>query len=175
MDSLKSAIGLDVDSAPPAPPGRGAATAGAATGAAAGAAAGSSSSEGMLSGITKSVKKVFGADDDAAVPSPSATSGTQPSTGTKKRDKDQVARPRPGATQEQVGRPRPKAKEEQVARPDMPDEENAPPPKTKTKTARPKAPPPASTESITDQVTSGVKKVFGVDGDSAPVAPPVPR
>jgi hypothetical protein len=182
MDSLKSAIGMEVDASPPVPPGRDGATGGAATaaaaaattGAAAGKPAGSGSSEGMLSGLTKSVKKVFGADDDAPVPGPSAKPGAQPATGAKKRDKDQVARPRPGAAQETVGRPRPRAKEEQVARPDMPEDENVAAPRAKS--AKPKGPPPAaSSESITDQVTSGVKRVLGVDGDAAPVAPPVPR
>jgi hypothetical protein len=43
----------------------------------------------------------------------------------------------------------------------------------RAKATTPKAPPPPpASESITDSVTSGVKKVIGVDDDTAPVAAP---
>lgn len=129
----------------------------------------------MLSGITRSVKKVFGADEDATVANPSASTSQKSSSGAKKKvDKDAVARPRPSAIDDQVGRPRPRAQEEQVARPGAPDAADASAPKTKTTKAKTPPPPPAS-DSITDSVTSGVKKVLGMDGDSAPAAVPSPR
>ena len=84
--------------------------------------------------MTNSVKKVFGADDDAAVPNPSAKAIPSTSTtGTKKtRDKEAVPRPRPAATEEQVGRPRPRANEEQVPRPGATEAAATPAPRAKT-------------------------------------------
>jgi hypothetical protein len=171
MDSLKSAVGMDVDTPPPAPPGKDEAVAGKVGAGTAAAAASTKSSEGMLDGVTRSVKKMFGAGDDAAVPSPSAKAIPSTSSGTKKtRDNDAVPRPRPAATEEQVGRPRPRANEEQVPRPGATEAAAAPVPRAKATT--PKAPTPPPGDSITDSVTSGVKKVIGVDDDTAPVAAP---
>lgn len=166
MDTLKSAIGMDVDAPPPAPPGRDATPA--SSGTKVGAAAPSGSTGSMFDSVTKSVKKVFGADDEAAVPSPSAKASPS-TTGTKKRDKDAVPRPRPAAVDEQVGRPRPRGNEEQVPRPGATEAAAAP----RSKTTKQKAsPPPSASESIVDSVTSGVKNVIGVGDDAAPVAPP---